>query len=79
MVSCARNDLRYKYFAFIFDLMHNIYQKQSLLNETLFNTSAMTAGSTQNEFTDLQRLSADQIIFFMSLVKDPFITVKFSQ
>lgn len=77
MVFCAMT----KHFAFIFDFMHNIYQKQSycLLNETLFNTSTMTAGSTQHRFTDLHRLSAEQIIFFMSLVKDPFITVKFSQ
>ena len=54
-------------------------QNYSLLNETLFNTSAMTAASTQNKFTDLHRLGTEQIIFFMSLVKDPFITVKFSQ
>lgn len=51
----------------------------NVLNETLLTTSAMTAGSTQNKFTDLHRLSREHIIFFMSLVKDPFITVKFSQ
>lgn len=78
---CKKQFRGLKYFAFIFDFMHNIYQKQSysLLNETLFNTGAVAAGSTQSKFTDLHRLSAEQIIFFMSLVKDPFITVKFSQ
>lgn len=78
---CKKQFACFKYLASIFDFIHNIYQKQSysLLNETLFNTTAMTAGSTQNKFTDLHRLGAEQIIFFMSLVKDPFITVKFSQ
>lgn len=42
-------------------------------------TAAITVGSTQNKFTDLDHLSREQIIFFMSLVNDPFITVKFSQ
>lgn len=41
--------------------------------------AAITVGSTQNKFTDLYHLSREQIIFFMSLVNDPFITVKFSQ
>lgn len=68
----------FKYFAFILD---NIYKKQSysLLNETLFNTRGMTVGSARNKFTDLRGPGREQIIFFMSLVKDSFITVKFSQ
>lgn len=48
-------------------------------SDAAFDTSVTTAANARNKFTDIQRLSPEHIIFFMSLVKDPFITVKFSQ